>query len=220
MMSRGAEGSVKAFHSIEWVVVTGVLVTIFVAWGQSRNVFARGIDELSLFPLFGLVAFVLMWSHFVFGAVRRLMGLRKSAAGMYWSISSAFVLALIILHPLLLNYRFIVDGLGLPPMSYELAYGSKAVFLMLGTVCLLVFLMFELRRWFSRKTWWKYIEGAQIAAMIGIFIHALVLGQELRIGWFLVLWWCYGLLLVAAWVYNHEYDKRLKLEEVASGKRQ
>lgn len=209
----------RVFRSMEWAVGVGVLVTATVAWMQSRNILQHGVNEFSLFPLFGLVAFMLMWSHFVFGAVRRLMGLKKSAAGIYWPISSAFVLALIILHPLLLNYRLIVDGLGLPPSSYEMVYGSKAAFLMLGTVCLLIFLMFELQRWFHDKNWWKYVEYAQVAAMIGIFIHALMLGQELTVKWFLVLWWLYGLLLICAWVYNYIYDKARKSEGVIDGKK-
>lgn len=212
MKHRASDSSARTFHVIEWTSVIAVLATALVAWMQSRNIIVRGVDEFSLFPLFGLMAFVLMWSHYVFGAVRRWMGLEKNQAGMYWVVSSALVLALIILHPLLLNYRLISDGLGLPPASYELAYGGKAIFLVLGTVCLLIFLTFELRRWFRGSTWWKYVEYAQIVAMIGIFIHSLELGRELTMPWFMVLWWIYGLLLVGAWVYNYGYDKALESE--------
>ncbi len=218
MKYRALGGSTKkVFHFIEWTCAAIVLATVFVAWIQSRNIFERGVDEFSLFPLLGLMAFVLMWSHYIFGAVRRGMGVAKDQAGIYWPASSALVLVLIILHPLLLNYRLIADGLGLPPGSYELAYGNKAVFLVLGTACLLVFLMFELRRWFRDAAWWKYVEYAQVVAMIGIFIHSLELGRELTLPWFLTLWWIYGLLLVGAWVYNYRYDSRVKPKGVLDG---
>lgn len=220
MTSQAARGSEKIFHFVEWAVVATVLLAVVIAWVQSRNIFERGVDELSLFPLFGLIAFMLMWSHFVLGVVRRMMGLKKRALGAYWVISSALVLGLIILHPLLLNYRLVADGLGLPPGSYQAAYGDKALFLMLGTVCLLIFLSFELRRWFKEKTWWKYVEYLQVGAMAGIFIHALMLGQELSLPWFWALWWLCGLVLVGAWVYNYRYDKAMNQSGNGDGEKQ
>lgn len=212
MKSLSLNRPTAVFRTIQWVIAIAVVASMVIAWMQSRNILVRGVDELTLFPLLGLVAFAFMWSHYVFGAIRRMMGLGKGATGVYWTISSALVLALIILHPVLLNYSLISEGLGFPPGSYQAVYGNEAPFLMLGMVCLLIFLTFELKRWFRDKTWWKYVEYAQTGAMIGIFVHALMLGQELSLRWFLILWWLYGLLLVWAWVYNYAYDKTQKSE--------
>lgn len=210
MIKPAVVSNTKLFHYIQWIVGCSVVLIAIFAWVLSRDIAEQGIDEFSLFPLFGLLAFLLMWSHYVLGAVRRKMGLDKNnSSGLYWILSSGLVLVLLILHPLLLNYGLVSDGLGLPPASYEITYGARAIFLFLGSICLFVFLAFELRRFWHKKKWWRYIEHAQMVAITGIFIHALVLGRELTIVWFAVFWWICGLSLVGAWVYNYMYDKRL-----------
>lgn len=201
----------RTYHVIEWGTGIGIVAAMMLGWVLGRGG-ELSFDTFAVFPLLGLIAFGLMWSHYSLGSVRRLMGAKKSKGDIYWSASSGLVLALIILHPALLNYGLIRDGLGLPPASYEQAYGALAPYLTLGMICLIIFLSYELHRWFSATKWWKYIEFAQIAAMIGIFVHALSLGQTLSQPWFMALWWLMGLTLVAAWMYNYYSDHKLKKE--------
>lgn len=204
---------VKRFQLMEWARGLFVVATAVTVWLQ-----VRGFESLSIydvFPLFGLLAFGLMWTHYVNGAFRRMWKVKKPEKDAYWAVSTGMVLALIILHPLLLNYGLVRDGLGLPPASYTAAYPGKAVFLLLGTLSLLVFLAFELRRWYKNASWWKYVDYAQLAGMVAIFVHALVLGRELSVTWYLVLWWLYGISFIAAVVYSRWHDSKFK--EVNNG---
>lgn len=197
---------------IEWASVAFVVIAAVIAWWQSR--FSSGATNVSVydvFPLLGLLAFGLMWTHFVTGASRRLLRL-KSRRSVYWKISSGLVLALIIAHPLLLNIGLVRDGFGLPPGSYNAAYGMLAPWLIVGTISLFVFLSFELHRWYRERSWWKYIEWAQLVAMIAIFFHALTLGRELSLIWYTVIWWGLGLTFVASVVYTKYRDSMTKKE--------
>ncbi len=204
---------IKKFQTIEWAVGAGVSLIIITAWAFGREILDGGLTAYDIFPLFGLLAFGLMWSHYILGSIRRTMGLKQQDSSLYWKISTGLVLFSLIAHPLLLNTALINDGLGLPPASYEAAYGSKAIILILGSAALVVFLAFELHRWFRNKPWWKYIDGAQIFAMAAIFLHALVLGRELTMFWFTTIWWAMGMSLVASIVYNRLYDREIGEEQ-------
>lgn len=193
---------------LEWTLSAVVTLIALVAWGTTRHIGQQPLGIYDVFPLFGLIAFSWMWVAYVSGAARRLLKLGKPHGHLYWSVSSGLILAAIIIHPLLVSSGLAWDGLGLPPGSYFAAYQSLGWFLLLGSAALLIFLSYELRRWWGKASWWKWVESAQKLAMVAIFIHSLVLGRELTVGWFKTIWWLYGLTLMAAWVYNYYYDKR------------
>ena len=186
--------SIKQFEILEWTIGAVVTLLAVVVWLNGRSILGGGITIYDVFPVFGLIAFGLMWTHYVNGSIRRASGVPKHAKGAYWVVSTGLVLASIILHPLLFNVALFNDGLGLPPQSYVEAYQSLAGFVTLGSIALFVFLSFELRRFFGHKSWWKWVDRAQILAMIAIFIHSVALGSEVMTGWFMSIWWFYGLL--------------------------
>ena len=80
---------------------------------------------------------------------------------------------------------------------------------LLGMVSLLIFLAYELRRWFSDKGWWRVVEIATDIAMIAILIHSLKLGTTLQHGWLQIVWYFYGITLIAAlgYIYYRKYSK-------------
>jgi hypothetical protein len=80
----------------------------------------------------------------------------------------------------------------------------------------MLFLAYELKRFFGQRSWWKYVERLQIAGMIAIFIHGLGLGNELRMDWFLAVWAVYGITFAAAVLYSQFIYK--KSEEAHAGK--
>jgi hypothetical protein len=126
------------------------------------------------------------------------MGLDYEVLTDYFRWTSLVVLVLICLHPGLLIYQRFRDGHGLPPGSYEsYVAAGKAWITLLGTASLLVFLAYELHRWYGGRGWWRWVARAGDAAMLAIFYHGLRLGSQLsHQGWFLTLWWFYGLTLV------------------------
>lgn len=185
---------------IEWLLGVLVLLVPLVAWLSRVR-----LDDLTLYDIFpplGLAAFGLMWVHFVMGAIRRYAGADPTRHDMFKTVSMGLVLALILLHPGLLWLALYMDGLGLPPQSHMEAYATQLGFVTLGTIGLVIFLAYELKRFFAGRRWWKYIEGVQIVGMAAIFIHAIGLGTELAIDWVLLVWIFYGLTLGLAVVYS------------------
>ena len=191
---------------IEWLLGAAAVLLPVIAWMADKDLGNLTIYEI--FPPLGLIAFGVMWTHFVMGALRRYSGATGMKNNAYLTISMGVVLALIVLHPGLFWLALYLDGYGLPPQSYTELYATQLGFLMLGTLSLMIFLAYELKRWFGNKGWWKYVELAQIAGMIGIYVHALGLGNELASGWFSVVWVIYGITFVAAVVYSRFVHKK------------
>ncbi len=194
-------------QTFAWSLAVIVLTLALIDWGQYFQWKVFPINNYVLFPLFGLLAFSLMWSHYVSAEVRKLAGLEPAVLKRYFEATSLLVVALICLHPGLLIYQRFRDGFGLPPHSYEtyVAPGLGWVTL-LGTVCLGIFLAYELRRKYGQRPWWHYMQALTDIAMLAIFYHALRLGQQVT-GWYRVLWWFYGLTLAAILI--HTYSQKL-----------
>jgi hypothetical protein len=188
-----------------WGLSVTAVTLAFVAWGQD-NLWKFGhLSTYQIFPVLGLTAWSLMWSHYMAATVRQLMGLDIAVLKSYFRWTSLVVLVLICLHPGLLIYQRFRDGHGLPPGSYESYVApGKAWITLLGTAGLLVFLAYELHRWYGRRSWWRWVARAGDIAMLAIFYHGLRLGSQLsHQGWFVTLWWFYGLSLVLVLIRNY-----------------
>lgn len=191
-----------------WGMAGAVMLCAVVVWAGQR-IGNGSISAYDIFPLLGLLAFSLMWTHYIVGALRRRARLEQSVNRVYMRVTGVAVLVLLLLHPGLLNFQLRQDGFGLPPESYSAVYPEAMQgVITLGAIALLIFLAFELKRWLEKKAWWPIVEYAQLLAMILIFFHGLTLGRELSVGWYRVVWWLYGISFVAAVVYNYWYDKR------------
>jgi hypothetical protein len=172
-----------------------------VAWGQSFRWQFAHFSSYQLFPVFGLLAFSLMWSHYIAAVIRMYLKVDKAVLHRYFEVTSLAVLALILAHPGLLAWQLWRDGLGLPPGSELLYGGTMRGMVLLGMIAWLIFLAYEFRRKFENRPWWLVISVATDIAMVMIFIHSLQLGSQLQTGWFRVLWYIYGITLVVALVY-------------------
>jgi hypothetical protein len=84
--------------------------------------------------------------------------------------------------------------------------------LLFGSLSLLVFLAYELRRKYRQASWWKYVEYANVAAMFAILYHGFTLGQELSLPWLKGVWLFYAVTLAGAVVYNEVNKRRAKHE--------
>lgn len=183
---------------LPWIlsaVVSGLAVYV---WGQSLQWQWRLVNAYLFFPVLGLLAYSIMWSHYMVGAVKHSL-LKDVELANYFRYTGYVVLAAIVLHPSIFIYRLFRDGYGLPPGSYtHFVAPSMAWVVLLGTASLFVFLAFELHRWYGQKPWWKYVITAGDVAMVAIFYHGLRLGNQLHSGWFVAVWWFYGITLLAA----------------------
>jgi hypothetical protein len=194
----------KYISLLAWVLVVVVIVLALIAW-LDKNPFRNGLSAYELFPLFGLIAFSTMWTHYVMAALRKYADLPKERLHPYFEVTSFVVLAAILLHPGILMWRLWQDGFGLPPGSYLTYVGpSLSWAALLGTVSLCAFLLYELRRWLQHATWWKFVQYASDIAMMAIFIHALALGDQLTADqWFRIVWYAYGAIYILALIYIH-----------------
>ncbi len=185
---------------VAWTLSLVASVLAIVFWGHDYHWQILPINNYVLFPLLGLLAFSLMWSHYMAGALRLLLGLKPAVLSLYFKITSSIVLVLLFLHPGLLIFQRFRDGNGLPPGSYE-SYVRPGLgwVTLLGTVSWLVFMAFEFRRIFGKRSWWHFVTEAGDVAMLAIVYHGLRLGQQLH-GWFLGVWWFYAVALVAVLV--------------------
>lgn len=192
-----------------WLLSAVVTLTALIAWWTMYN--GRIVSTYQLFPLFGLLAFSLMWAHYMVAVAKMHTKADKNELKAYFEITSLVVLVAILLHPGLLIWQLWHDGFGLPPNSYLEFYGEGAKLAILaGTVSWAAFIAYEFRRKFKEKSWWKYVQYASDGAMILIFLHALRLGDHLQAGWFRFVWFFYGVTLVMALLYMYD-DKLRKL---------
>src|SRR5580704_14325321 len=91
---------------------TSLIVTALAvfAWGHSNAWHVFPFNTLQLFPVLGLVAFSLMWAHYVAAFMRRALGVERAVLQRYFDTTSWAVLILICLHPGLLIYQLFRDG--------------------------------------------------------------------------------------------------------------
>lgn len=125
----------------------------------------------------------------------------------YFSITGwAFLLA-IFLHPGLLIWQLWRDGFGLPPESYLRNYIAPGLewAALLGSISFLIFIAYELQRWYSDRSWWKYMTYLADLATLLIFIHSVKLGGTVQNGWFQIVWIIYGVTLLLALGYLRIY---------------
>lgn len=199
---------------VSWLLFAVVVALAFVVWAQQR-LDGKPLSLYDYFPLLGLTAFSVMWTHYIVGGLRRYVGLSVRENKDYFKYTSIFVLVCILLHPSLLILQLNKDGFGLPPGSYLQVYPGLAmkIALMAGTVSLLTFLAFEFKGKFGKKPWWKVVDFAQLLAMIFILYHGFALGRELSVGWFRIIWVFYGVSFIAVGSYNYWYDIRVVKKE-------
>lgn len=188
---------------LPWSLTSVVVLLGIYVWANSFSWHFNALSTYTFFPVLGLLAFSIMWSHYMVGALRHNF-LRGADLRDFFKWTGYAVLLLIVLHPGLLIYQRFHDGFGLPPHSYETYVApSMAWITLLGSVSLLIFLAFELKRWFAHKGWWKYVLYLNDLAMLAIFYHGLELGTQTHIMWFKYVWWFYGITLIGALLYKY-----------------
>lgn len=178
------------------------------AWRSDHSGPLDHMSPYSFFPLFGLLAFSLLWCLYTVSAASKYLEAPEGTFNRYYQIVGYAVLAAIVTHPTILVVQLYRDGFGLPPGSYSayVAQGMEWVAL-LGTASWFVFLLYELHRWFDKRGWWKWIVYLNDLAMLAILYHSLTLGADLQTTWLRYLWFFYGVMLVIYLIYLRVYLK-------------
>ncbi len=195
------------FSTFAWGVFALTTLISLVTWSQNGTNIS---SVYRLFPLLGLLAFSTMWGHYVVGAVRVYSGAESALTKTYSSFTHWFVFVCILLHPALFILQLKADGLGLPPESYKAYVGEALVkFVFLGTLCWLAFMLFEFKKWIQPKPQlWKIVIVLNHLAMLGIVLHAVKIGTDVRSTQLKYIFPFYGLSLIAIYIYL-AYEKKL-----------
>lgn len=184
------------------------LLLAIIVWGQSNGWNLTHLSSYQVFPVLGLLAFSIMWSQYMMEALRNFRPQLADIAN-YFKRTSWVVLVLILLHPGLLIFQRFRDGYGLPPGSYTsyVAPMQKWIVL-LGSVSLLIFIAFEFKKFFQKHGVWHYVQILNDIAIAAIFYHALRLGTQLHQQWYQIIWYIYGVSLLAALAYKYTLKLR------------
>lgn len=201
----------KRLQWFAWLLTLLVVAVSLSVWLPS----VRSITIYAVFPLLGLLAFGLMWTHYVTGALRLYLGVADTALRLHFRLTSYLVLFLILAHPFLFELQLYLDGLGFPPGSIWTIYPGiiERAAILAGLVALGCFLLFELHRFYKNRTWWPLVEWANIVAMLLILWHGFLLGGELRTPWFQAIWFLYAISFLAAVTYTSYMNWRNRYAE-------
>lgn len=181
-----------------WVVFTLLIVLPLLSWLNVYE-FQPPLTVRAIFPLLGVWAWLIMWTHYAFWWVKKHNEAIKPNNS-YDKISMWLVLALILLHPGLLaweQYRLF----GVPPPESFNTYVStdSQVFVSMGSLALLLFLAYEIAHRLQSNNWLKrhrsWVSASQAMAMMLIFIHGLMIGETVLYGWMLGVWIVLGIVL-------------------------
>lgn len=174
------------------------------------------LSALTVFPLLGLVAFSIMWWHFLLGFIKDVNPHFTKIQALH-KISSIFVFLLILLHPALLASYSISNNLGRPPDAYyNYVSAESSIFVTYGLIALIIFLLYDLARWLRMRPWmeknWLIVDSIDDVAFIAVFVHSIMLGQHLQSGWFRYVWLFYGVSALIFIGYKH-YRRFARSEE-------
>lgn len=207
----------KTYNIFSWALVSISVLLPTIAWGSNVNWQIDSLTAYQWFPLLGLLAWMIMATHYFTSALRVVYPYLQKPR--YYSKSTSYVvLACILLHPGLLAYSEWRNTNVLPPESFVNYVGESLVLAsMFGSIALTLFLLYEVvdrlkHKKALQKNWWL-VSISQTLAMVLIFIHALRLGGEMQ-GWFLIVWVVYGVALLPCFYIIHSYDLKKKNEKV------
>jgi hypothetical protein len=161
-----------------------------VDWGNSSLI-------AGLFPIFGLLAFTLLWLHAISGVFEEWLRERFDF-DTFVHYTALTILVSIILHPLLVLILLDFNILGIWAGGTGIRLGIIGLFLLLTYD---VGKMLKHRAFFSRN--WNTILIVSNIGFILTFFHSLMLGSDLQSGWMRSLWIFYGVTAILALIYTY-----------------
>lgn len=201
----------KRHTQVALILNTLVIGLALVAWFATIG---QSISSLEVASLLGVLAFSLMWVHYVADAVSPRAETEQKKDVQY-VVSRYAVLFAILSHPFLVNYYLVTNNFGFPPEGYVALLGDLAVVVLLGWIALAAFLLFELRSKLHRFD--HYIFHANSIAMFLVLMHGFVIGMVMMTTWFAWVWLGYLVVFTAVMYrrYAQYYDTRPKQRTAA-----
>lgn len=188
------------------VILSATLAVLIPIIVHLRNVsWSNSSLAMVLFPVFGILAFTLLWLHSMAGVFEVWLRERFDFDFfVHWS--SLVILVSMIAHPLLL--------LILIKFNFSLLFSGPSRGIIFGIIGLALLLTYDLgkmlKKWefFSRN--WNAILIVSTIGTIFIFFHSLMIGSDLQSGWTRKLWIFYGVTAILGTIYTYGVKKYLK----------
>ncbi len=198
-MAQPTAAEARGTTAVAWLLFCVVVIVPFVHWADTLAP-GKPLNAYTVFPLFGIWAWSLMWTHYAHGTLTMVSD-RFARSAVYSRVTGVLVLMLLIAHPGLLLTGLVVDTGERAPSTVLLFGGEgEAVFVVLGMAGLVAFLLYDVLDRLDLKTrmgrGWRWVGLAQIAAMTAVFAHSLAIGRHLDEGWFRHYWVGLGALLI------------------------
>jgi len=197
-------------HSKQLILPIYTLVTALtvLAW---NSFFKADITGFSIPSLLAMLAFGFMWVHYLTGYLKSNFepDLDTSKETKF---TQYFVLLAILLHPLLIILNLKSIGLGLPPASFSDFFGKLGyLFVVLGTIALSAFLLFEFKAQLKKKPKiWQAVLKFNDLAMLLVILHGFRLGFVTNSTFYKYVWLSYGLTLLYFYFDKYVQKKLLK----------
>lgn len=151
----------------------------------------------ALFPIFGLLAFTLLWLHAISGVFEEWLR-EKFNFDAFVHYTALIILVSILLHPLLLLILLDFNLLGIWSGGTGVRLGVIGLFLLLTYD---VGKLLKRHRFFSRN--WNAILIVSNIGFVLAFFHSLMLGSDVQAGWMRGLWIFYGATAIPALIYTY-----------------
>lgn len=191
--------------AVLWVVILATPAAIFIS---SRDA-AAYTEASSIFPLFGLIAFTLIWSQIMLGAFMRPL---EKIYPKIFPLHIFFGIATLIfavLHPFLFTLNFIPDRLS-DYLSYSYTTPALKTYVQLGQIGFLLLvagvLAGLLRNWPPIKRYWHWFHLVNYAVFFLTFFHSWNLGTDVQGSEILrSLWIFFGVTVIIGFIYRRIY---------------
>lgn len=202
--------------SILKIILGSVFLIIFLIPGYTFFVVNQGTlsDLYSVFRLFGLYGFTLIWGQIILGPfmplLRRLFG---PLALTLHIAEGIFAIVFATLHPILLGLAYFLatkdlffwNALAnyLPGELY--IYGLFGVAAWVLLICTVTTALLRTKPWFINK--WRYIHLLNYLVFILVFLHSYNIGSDVRSEPLNTLYGVFGLTFVASVLYRIVYKR-------------
>ncbi len=181
-------------------VLTPIVVHI------AHTSWSAGTFVVNVFPIFGLLAFTLLWLHSMAGVFEEWLREHFDFDNfVHWT--SIVIFVSIILHPLLL--------LILVKFNFNSIFRGNPQAITLAVVGLLLLLTYDigkaLRKHERSSKHWRAILIISNIGFILTFFHSLSLGSDLQEGPMRILWIFYGVTAILGIIYTYGIKKTTKI---------
>ena len=179
-----------------------VLYPIWV-WFDAANLTLDSMVLFDVFPMFGLIAFSIMWLHIVGGAFREKLE-KYFDFDKVVAVSSMLVLGSIILHPLIHFIALIVNR-GVSIFGY--VTNGKEYLIWIAVIAWLIFVGYDILKKFKNRNFfskhWQVIRFTSTLGFFLILVHSLGIGRDLQTGFLRSVWLFYGVSAAVATIYTY-----------------